>query len=241
MAKTKEKLQVKDKEIAVPGQVLAEGMDYLPSGKAVREDGKIVSTTVGLVNVRGRVLKVIPLSGRYVPRRNDSVVGTVTDVGKYGWRVDINAPYDSEINMRDAGAPTFGLRGDLSKIYGVGDFVLAGITEIADNRFIKLSTRTRPHRKLRGGIIIEVSPSKIPRIIGREGSMIKILKDGSDCEIFVGQNGLVWIKGEPNNMALASKAIRRISSNSHADGLTEEIKNMFGGKKKKTKKENGKK
>jgi len=231
MVKESGKLNVKDRDIVIPGQILAEGMDYLPSGKAVREDSKIISTTVGLINVRGRVLKVIPLSGRYSPSRNDTVVGRIEEIGKYGWRVDINAPYGTDLNMRDVGTSTFSARGDLSKIFSVGDYVLAGITEITDRKFIKLSTSMRPHRKLIGGILIKVSPSKIPRIIGREGSMIKLLKEESGCEIFVGQNGLVWVNGEPEKIALVSKAMKKISSDSHTKGLTEVIKKIFGEKK----------
>lgn len=233
----KDKLNVKDRDIAVPGQILAEGMDYLPSGKAVRTDNGVVATTIGLVSVKGRVLKVIPLSGRYSPRRDDTVVGIVTEIGKYGWRVNINAPYDSEINVRDASS-SFTNSNNLSRIYRPDDFVLASITEITDKKYIKLSTKFRPNGLLRGGVVIEVSPSKIPRIIGREGSMIRTLKDEGHCDIFVGQNGWVWIKGDAGNVALVSKAIRKIESDSHTKGLTEEVKKILkGAKKSKPKKE----
>lgn len=220
----KDKINVKDRNIVVPGQVLAEGMENLPSGKAKRAGNKIIATTVGLVNLKGHVIKVIALSGKYNPKRNDTVVSEIIDVGKYGWRVNLNCGYDAEINVRDTNAS---LGKNLSNVYDVGDYVLASVTEITDNRYIKLSTKFRPNGLLRGGTVIEVSPSKIPRIIGKEGSMIHMLKDESGCNIFVGQNGLVWVNGTPENMALAIKAIKKIESDSHIKGLTEEIQKMF--------------
>ncbi len=72
-----EKLLVKDRDIVVPGDLLAEGMNYIPGGKAYREDKNIFTSTVGLVSLRGRVIKVIPLSGRYMPKKVKEVIAYV--------------------------------------------------------------------------------------------------------------------------------------------------------------------
>ena len=50
--------------------------------------------------------------------------------------------------------------------------------------------------KFRGGIIVDITPTKVPRLIGKKGSMINMIKDKTNCKIIVGQNGLVWVKGE---------------------------------------------
>lgn len=227
----KDRTQVEDREIVVPGQVLAEGLDFLPSGKAVREGGNVISTVIGLANIKGRVIKVIPLTGKYSAKKNDSVIGDVYEISKYGWKVNIGTGQDAEINVRDA-STSFIDANSLERVYKLGDVVLANVIEVG-NSGIKMSTKFRPHGKLSGGIVIDVPSAKIPRIIGREGSMIKMVKEESGCDIFVGQNGLVWIRGGPESIVLARKAIDKICSDSHTKGLTDEVKKIFGKKPKK--------
>jgi len=52
----KTKMVVKDREVVIPGELLAEGMDYLPSGKAFRDGDGIYSSAIGLVSLRGSVI-----------------------------------------------------------------------------------------------------------------------------------------------------------------------------------------
>ena len=118
----------------------------------------------------------------------------------------------------------------MSKFFAVGDFVFANVTEVSDRRYVRLSARNRPYRKLYDGIVIEVSPTKIPRIIGKQGSMIKMLKEDSGCDILVGQNGWVWIKhDDPEKQMIMVNAIKTIETESHTSGLTEKVKNMLRG------------
>lgn len=223
-----DKLNVKDGDIVVPGEVITEGMSWLPTGKAVRRDKKIYATTLGLISVKGHVIKVIPLTGRYSPKRNDSVIGKITGINKYGWKVDIRSPFDTELNVADASHSYIDVnRAPLNKFFDVGEYVFAGITIITKTGYIKLITKDRPYRKLSGGIITEVSPAKIPRIIGKLGSMIKMLKDLSGCEVLVGQNGWVWAKGEPERVMKVIEAIKKIEKESHTKGLTDTIKQLL--------------
>ncbi len=222
-----EKINVKHGDIVVPGEVIAEGMDFLPSGNAAREEKKIISTSLGLINVKGHVIKVIPLSGRYVPKQRDAVIGKVTDVSKYGWNVEIKSPFEAELNVLDAFSRRVDKRTPLRKMIDVGEYIFAEIYNVSKQGYVKLSMKNRPYQKLSGGITTEVSPSKIPRIIGKQGSMIKILKEHSKCQIIVGQNGFVWIKGEPENVMALSKAIKLIEEQSHTSGLTDKVKEML--------------
>jgi exosome complex component RRP4 len=79
-------------------------------------------------------------------------------------------------------------------------------------------------RKLIGGRIISVNPYKVPRIIGKMGSMVNLIKDHTKCIITVGQNGLIWINGEPKNELIAVNTIRKIEREAHTSGLTDKIK-----------------
>ncbi|MEA2003493.1 MAG: KH domain-containing protein, partial [archaeon] len=86
-------------------------------------------------------------------------------------------------------------------------------------------------RKLFGGKVIEISSQKVPRVIGKSGTMISQIKDKTGCVINVGQNGRIWIKGD--NEALATKAIMMVEKMSHKSGLTETISKFLDEKTKK--------
>ena len=73
MVKKMSKILVKDKDIAVPGEVLAEGMDYLPGNGTYRDKEKIRAERLGLAQIEGRAIKLILLSGKYLPKRGDTI------------------------------------------------------------------------------------------------------------------------------------------------------------------------
>ncbi len=220
-----DKIYVKDRDIVVPGDLLAEGLNYLPSGKAFRENEKIFASTIGLINIKGRVIKVIPLAGKYMPKKDDIVVGRVIGISHHGWQIDINSAYNADLNVGEGVSEYIDLnKTNLSKYFDIGDYMLAGIINISESKFVKLTAKNRPYKKLAGGNIIEVSPTKIPRIIGKQGSMIKMLKEESGCNVAVGQNGWIWIKGIPENEAIVARIIKTIEAESHTTGLTDKIK-----------------
>jgi len=49
-----DKLKIKNKEIAVPGEVLAEGMGYVPSKGIRRVDDKLIADQLGMISVKGK-------------------------------------------------------------------------------------------------------------------------------------------------------------------------------------------
>ena len=78
------------------------------------------------------------------------------------------------------------------------------------------------------GITMEVNSNKVPRVIGKEGSMISLIKDETKCEVTVGQNGIIWIQGKTvEDELFAKKAILFIVEKSFVEGLTEEVKKWF--------------
>ena len=80
-------------------------------------------------------------------------------------------------------------------------------------------------RKLNTGLTVKISPVKVPRIIGKKGSMVNLLKEETGCTFIVGQNGIVWIKGETRQQELlALKAIKYVENNAHMSGLTDTMK-----------------
>ena len=111
---------------------------------------------------------------------------------------------------------------DLSKIYDMGDVVLAKVINVSQSMQVGLTMRDRGLYKLRGGRLITINPTRVPRVIGKKGTMVQMLKFATGCKIVVGQNGRIWIDGENPNVAI--EAINLIESEAHVQGLTERVK-----------------
>ena len=220
---------VKEKEVVVPGQEIAEGMDYLPGYGTYRLDEKILAGRVGLVHVSGRAMNIIPLSGRYLPKTEDTIIAKVVDITMNGWILETNSAYNSMLSMRDATSSFIEKGADLTQFFAIGDLVVATIIRVTSQKLIDLTTKGPGLRKLTGGQIIKVNPYKVPRIIGKQGSMVSVVKNATGCRIIVGQNGLIWIHGEPAQEVRAINAIAKIEEEAHLPGLTERIKIFLEG------------
>jgi len=221
-------LKVKDKDVVVPGEVLAEGMDFLPSYGTYREGDKIISQMLGLINIEGKVIKMVPLSGRYCPKKGDTIICEVTEILLAGWRLSTNSAYEAMLSLKDGSSDYIDRGADLKPYFDVGEWVVAGVTNVTSQKLIDLTTQGPGLRKVSGGRIIKVNPHKIPRIIGKQGSMISMVKFATDSKIIVGQNGVIWIDAEdPKNELLAVESIKMIEEKSHISGLTDKMKGFL--------------
>jgi len=221
-------LLVKDKQVAVPGDVLADDLGFIPGFGTYRNNHNLMCSRLGLVNIEGKVIKVIPLSGRYLPRRNDVVIGRVFDILMMGWRVNINSPYSAVLSSKET-QDFIEKNEDLSRYFDLDDYMVCKVTNVTSQNLIDVTVRDQGLRKLKGGRIINVNTHKVPRIIGKKGSMVSMIKQATGCRIIVGQNGLIWIDGEPDKENIAVDAIRKIESESHIPGLTDRMKNHLEG------------
>ena len=220
-------LVIQDKAIVVPGETIATGMDYLPGKGTYRDGDDVVASRVGLLYVDGRTVKIIPLSGRYVPKKNDVIIGQVSDILVSGWLVDIDSAYNAMLSSKEATTEFIERGADLSHYFNIGDVIVAKISNVTSQNLIDLSTREPGLHKLRGGRIIKVNTNKVPRIIGKQGSMVTMVKQATNCRITVGQNGLIWLSGEPEMELIAVDTIEYIDRNSHLSGLTEKVKALL--------------
>ncbi len=212
------------REIVVPGDLLAISSKRAGPG-TFSEGGKIFAAQLGIKIVRPDSISVVPLSGQYMPMRGDLVVGKIVDVGASNWLVDINSPYPSPLHVNEV--PWRVEFGETRKFMSVGDVVLLKVVGVDEVKRVSVSMQDHGLRKLSGGMVIEMSPSKVPRVIGKNGSMIQTLKNMTGCRIYVGQNGRIWIDGELDDMTLAVKAIKIIEDEAHSAGLTEKVKRFL--------------
>jgi exosome complex component RRP4 len=212
------------REIVVPGDLLDDS-GMRPGPGTFTEGRNIFAAQLGIKTIRQNTIGVVPLSGQYMPERGDMVVGEIVDVSSSNWLVDINAPYPAPLHVNEV--PWRVEFGETSKFMTVGDVVLLKVVGIDETRRIQVSMKEHGLRKLSGGMILDVSPSKVPRVIGKNGSMIQILKNLTGCRIYVGQNGRIWVDGELDNIVRAVKAITTIEEEAHSMGLTEKIKKLL--------------
>lgn len=221
------KLLVKNKEVVVPAEVLAEGMDNLPGIGTYRDGDKICAGRLGLTYIDGRTIKLIPLSGRYTPKRNDTIICKIIDISFSGWRVDTNSAYSAMLSMKDATSDYIQKGADLTQYYNLGEYIVAEVVNVTSQKLVDVTMKGPGLHKLKEGRVIEVSPHKVPRVIGKQGSMVSMIKQATNCRIIVGQNGLVWIQGEPDKELLVEKTIRKIEKESHLAGLTDRIQKFL--------------
>jgi len=224
---TEERLLVKDKDVVVPGEVLATGMNYLPGQGTYRLEGQIMANRLGLIMIDGKVLKSLPLAGRYMPKKYDMIVGKVIDILMSGWRMEINSPYSAVLPLKDASFSYIAKGADLTRYFELEDYAVVKITNVTSQNLVDVTCKGPGLFKLRGGRIILVNTNKVPRIIGKKGSMVSMIKRATDCKIIVGQNGMAWLSGEPEMEVIAVNTIGMIEEQSHISGLTEKIKDYL--------------
>ncbi len=200
------------KEIVVPGELLSTENKQLGSHTfAVGE--KIFADCLGIRNESDDRVSVVPLRGKYVPVENDVIIGVVKNEKFAGYDVEINSFYSSFVNKQDLRTPL-----------KVGSIISAKVVKVNELNEADIGM-VRP---LSDGDIVTVTAVKVPRVIGKNASMLNAIKNGSGSNIMVGRNGLVWISG--GNSRLAIDAVQRIEDYSHVDNLTHDIQSFLAAK-----------
>ncbi len=208
-----------DKKLVIPGDFLSDEVKLAEEGTYV-EEGKVYSSVFGIASLKNHI-RVVPLSGKYIPRPGDLVIGTVTEVAFSNWIVDIRSPYEGLLHISEF--PRRIESTEMSRFIKTGDSIMTIVKDVDVRMKVELTLNDQRTRIIKEGRIVEVTPSKVPRLIGRGGSMIAMLKNETKCNIFIGQNGRVWISGKDKGMDLAVRAILKIERETHISGLTERI------------------
>lgn len=216
------------RQLVAPGDLLAEGK-YRAGDNTYKDDDKIYATRIGLVHSEDQTIQVVALKAFYIPSVGDTVIGKIVEVGISAWMVDINAPYLAVLRASDVLDRSFNPRKDeLPAIFDVNDLIIAEVVAYDRTRDPLLTVREPGLGKITRGQIVEITPTKIPRVIGKKGSMIGIIKKETGCQIIIGQNGLILISGKtPEDERLAVMAIHKIEQESHTSGLTDRVTEML--------------
>lgn len=195
------------RKIVIPGELVTAERKKVGS-HVYMSGGSIYSDCLGLVDEGSEYASVVPLEGIYMPRQMDVVVGVIVSENFGSYAVDINAAKLAVIpksTLRERNS--LEMENIISaRIEHVGEL---GIAELGGVRVFY------------GGEIIEVSAVKVPRIIGKNGSMLDVIRGGTGGTIVVGRNGRIWVRG--GNTPLLIRALEKIQREAHTENLTQKM------------------
>ncbi|HTW77164.1 MAG TPA: exosome complex RNA-binding protein Rrp4 [Thermoplasmata archaeon] len=209
-----------DRTLVLPGEELpSHGLK--PGPGTYRVGGRVYASVLGLLSPRPPMVRVVPLSGRYIPKAGDDVIGTVTDVQTTFWLLDIGAPRWAPLHM--TGTPWKIEVGETDQYLRVGDAVLVQVESLDPTGRIGVTMNGEGLGKLEGGTIVTISPARVPRVVGRGGSMIQTILRRTGAKISVGQNGRIWVGGDAVAIERVREVLRMIDEEGHRRGLTERV------------------
>jgi len=220
-----------ERKQVLPGDVIVRG-DYRYGNYVEKRGDEYIALRVGTAEIGRDGIRLNPMTGPYIPRAEDLVIGKVVDMNGFGWVVDINSAFfgylpASFVFGREFSPSTH----DLSTKFRVGDIIGCKIESFDRYRDPQLSIRGRGFGKIPKGEIVKISPTKVPRLIGRRGAMINMISERTECEVMAGQNGIAVVTGSPEGILKAVGAIRMIEEEIHGKDLGKRVEEYLGGAK----------
>ena len=216
------------RKYVIPGDVITTG-PFRPEQNVILDGDKIIATMVGISEIYDDSVKVLPLAGKYIPKIDDLVIAKVNSHTSLSWELDINSCYVGFLPAQDVFGRDFSAHADeLTSKLKTGDLVAARIANFDRTRDPLVTIADRDLGKIDSGVLVPISPSKVPRLIGKKGSMIQMIEMATDAAVTIGQNGWVVVSCEtPEGLLKAKKAIEMVNEKAHVANLTEQVKEML--------------
>ena len=211
----------------LPGDIIVTG-DYTPEQNVIIDGDRAISTTVGFSEVNDNRVGVISLTGFYIPKIDDLVIGKVISFSALSWEIDINSYYSAILPASDIFGRDFtSSRDNLSLKLAKGDLIAARIVNIGSREPL-ITISGQDLGKIDSGELVKITPSKVPRLIGKQGSMIQAIEGATNSSITIGQNGLIILNNDNNSgLEQATRAIKMIEINMDESNLEEKIQNLL--------------
>ena len=211
------------KVFVLPGDLLE--TKSKPGKGIFRKDGRVYSSVVGYSNDRSGYVNVNAIKGRYTPKVGDKVVAVCAETGPSVWRMNIGSAFNSTLHHSESGwkVPF----GDTARFLAIGDAVWAEVFMVDAAGTHQISLKKDDCRKLYSGTVVQVEPTAVPRVIGKQGSMITAIREKTNTRIQIGQNGFIWIDGKGEDISKAQKALETIDREASSEGLTKKIEKLL--------------
>lgn len=208
------------KVLVLPGDEIPD-RGLQPGPGTYRIGKRLFASVTGYATWRDPVVRIVPFAGRYVPKPHDVIVGIVQDVQKTFYLLDIDASRWAPLHT--SGTPWEPGPGELDQYLRIGDAVLVAVENLDATGKIGVTMKGDDLGKLSGGTIATVSPAKIPRVIGKGGSMIHTITRLTGTRVAIGQNGRIWVEGPAEGIRRVRECLRIIEEEGQRSGLTERI------------------
>ncbi len=215
-------------DLVLPGDRIGRTGEIRAGNGVMKGEKDLVATQMGLLIRSDRSVHVIPMKGRYRPGKGDFLIGIVKDHSPSRWFLDINSPQGARLHASDTPwTVDFGRTGEYMN---VGDVAYLKVKEVDDIGRVDLTMKGPGLRKLRSGQVMGIRPSQVPRLIGRNGSLIAAVKRGTGCSIFIGKNGWIWVDGEAAGIQMVRRVLCAVDERPHMGGVSEHILEILGEK-----------
>ena len=214
-------------QFVLPGDIISGS--YEPAQNVILDDNRLLSTAIGFCEVNDNEASVSPLTGFYIPRSDDLVIGKIKSHTSMVWEIDINSYHVGILPAFDIFGKDYNpSKHDLSSKLNVGDLVAVRIVSGDTTRDPLVTISGENLGKIDSGELVKVSSAKISYLISKHGSMIQTIESSTDTSITIGQNGLVVVSGgESNGLLKAIEAIQMVEEQAHLADLTDKVKKML--------------
>jgi len=212
-------------KLVVPGEIVAKG-NFRSWVNVLKKGEEYLSLFVGRAEISGGRVRVIRLSGPYIPKVGDFVIGVVTDIQPLAATLDINSYVNGYILAnaffkRRIDPSKF----DLSNKVNIGDLVAARVKKIERGKDIVLQPDQK--WKVEGDAIFYISPAKAHYLYASRSRIPSKIKEFTGAELRLGANGIVVVKGDLKKIEMVKKALDVIESTYNLNGLYGEIIKVF--------------
>lgn len=195
--------------LVVPGEDLGDS-DGMEAGHGVLPiSGRLRAVKQGRVRNKGSTISVEPVHTRYIPRPSDLVIGYIEGCTNNIWFVELGAPFNAILPMSlGPGKVEFG---GTRSIMDIGDAILCRVQEVEETHSSVVTMKGMGLRKIRSGVVEEIDPHLLGRLIGKGGESLRRLKEETECRIVVADNGRMWIDGELDGILAVRNRLSQIS------------------------------
>src|SRR3989337_2727716 len=149
-------MEIVKRKYVIPGDVIITG-PYRPEQNVYQEGDRIISTSVGISEIYDNAVRVIPLSGMYMPKNNDLVIGKVIGHSSLSWEFDINSCFVGFLPAQDVfGRDYSPTKDELKARLDKGDLVVVRTAKFTRSRDPLLTIQDRDLGKIESDVMVEV-------------------------------------------------------------------------------------
>jgi exosome complex component RRP4 len=207
---------IRGQTLVVPGEDLGDSGDFEAGHGVMAIAGRLKAVKQGRLREKGGSISVDPTHTRYIPRPGDLVIGYIEGCTNNLWFIELGAPFNAILPMSlGPGKVDFG---GTRSVMDIGDAVLCRIQEVEETHSSVVTMKGMGLRKIRSGVIEEIDPHLLGRLIGKGGESLRRLKAETECRIVVADNGRMWIDGELGGILDVRNKLSAISQRNNGSG-----------------------